>query len=107
MKGESGSFVTSKIAKLKSKVMKNKGKDNKDTTEDGTKSLEVASKKFTSNGSLLSQNGLKAAYSEPDLGMQQQPVALVDQQHPHQPGQYVHMVEGESVEYRVVRPISP
>ena len=29
--------------------------------------LENTSKKFTSNGSLLSQNGLKAAYSEPDM----------------------------------------
>ena len=68
VKGESGSIVTNKLNKLKRKVLKNKKKD---PSEAKVNSLEASSKKFSSNGSLLSQNGLKAAYSEPDLAQHQ------------------------------------
>lgn len=49
--------------------------------------LEATSKKFSSNGSLLSQNGLKAAYSEPDMAQQQL-------NRDGNPAEYVHLGEG-------------
>ncbi len=65
MKGESGSIVTNKLNKLKSKMLMKRGDKLKQKAADS--SASAMSKRFSSNGSLLSQNGLKAAYSAPDL----------------------------------------
>ena len=54
--------MTSKLNKIKNKILrKKKPKDDSSAAA----ALET-SKKFSSNGSLLSQNGLKGAYSEPE-----------------------------------------
>ena len=66
VKGESGSIVTNKLNNFKNKMI-NKVRRNK---KDGGQQLAITSKKFSSNGSLLSHNGLKAAYSEPDMQLQ-------------------------------------
>ena len=56
MKGESTSIVTKKLNKLK-EIVSNKKK----------KALEATAGKFVSNGSLLSQNGLKNVTSDAEL----------------------------------------
>ena len=59
VKGESGSIVTSKLNKMRKKIIKKRR---------GSGSLEDASKKFSSNGSLLSKSGnMKNTLSEPDI----------------------------------------
>ena len=53
---------------MKNKIIKKKKKKNEEIA--GGEG-ETADKKFSSNGSLLSLNGLKSAYSEPDMVQQQ------------------------------------
>ena len=61
VKSESGSIVTSKLNKMRKKIIKKRR---------GSGSLEDASKKFSSNGSLLSKNGnMKNTVSEPDIAL--------------------------------------
>ncbi len=76
MKVEGGSVVTNKLSKLKDKVMRNKkpgGPNNNNNLADTTLAVADLEKsvKFSSNGSLLSQNGVKATFSEQDVCVQQ------------------------------------
>ena len=96
MKGESGSIVTTKLNKIKKKVLRRRGK-----SEEATNGLAATSNKFSSNGSLLSHNGLKAAYSEPDM-QQHENVGENGQGgvRPGGEGDYVHMNEGKLVNFQ-------
>lgn len=57
--------------------------------------LAITSKKFSSNGSLLSHNGLKSAYSEPDMSLDNQQQQQQRRTNGHNEGPYVNIIEGK------------